>query len=440
MIKDFFKNKVNQKDVNMPTYVLIFMACYVIWQMGIIWLDANNSILDSAINLSHEFFNNLATICVIVSFIAITILIIKPKYAFKLCKLSTIISLLTTIVLLTNNFVGQCLYILVATCSIMSISSLAIYFYTYNSSNLRKQVLFEMLGTGIISLIFHNDLFKMSSTIYYVVSLILLILFIIGLNKITEIDIKLTTFPQKENNKSFYLGITLLILLFHIAITFGANIVIQIKNGITLFYVGHIAGALLYFLLGKSKIKKSYIPSIYIAIFIVALAIIYVTKINVLSSFLLGIANSAYFILPYYCNLTFKNYLSKAIYIIYNLTGVLQVVLMDFILSLTGNNLNSLISVYATIAIISLGVLFIINHDVSNKIDKMLKKEKKESLFLDLSESEKNIAELMIKNYSNSEIAESVFLSPNTIKFHIKNIFRKLNINSRKELIKLFDE
>lgn len=69
----------------------------------------------------------------------------------------------------------------------------------------------------------------------------------------------------------------------------------------------------------------------------------------------------------------------------------------------------------------------------------MLKLENKETLFLKLSSNERKIAELMLKDYSNNEIAESLFLSPNTIKFHIKNVLAKLNVSNKKELIKLFN-
>lgn len=68
----------------------------------------------------------------------------------------------------------------------------------------------------------------------------------------------------------------------------------------------------------------------------------------------------------------------------------------------------------------------------------MLIKEKKDTLLLNFSNTEKNIVDLILKDYSNKEIASTIYLSQNTIKFHIKNIFSKLNINSRKELISLF--
>lgn len=50
---------------------------------------------------------------------------------------------------------------------------------------------------------------------------------------------------------------------------------------------------------------------------------------------------------------------------------------------------------------------------------------------LDLSEREYEVLQLMAKGYSNAEIAESLFLSVNTIKTHVSNLFVKMNVESR---------
>jgi DNA-binding CsgD family transcriptional regulator len=54
-----------------------------------------------------------------------------------------------------------------------------------------------------------------------------------------------------------------------------------------------------------------------------------------------------------------------------------------------------------------------------------------------LTDKEKEVVELLLKGYTYKGIAERLFISENTMKFHIKNIYQKLNINSKMELIKL---
>lgn len=51
-----------------------------------------------------------------------------------------------------------------------------------------------------------------------------------------------------------------------------------------------------------------------------------------------------------------------------------------------------------------------------------------------LVEREVEVLNLLVKRYSNPQIAESLFISVNTVKFHVKNIFEKMGIKSRMEV------
>lgn len=53
-----------------------------------------------------------------------------------------------------------------------------------------------------------------------------------------------------------------------------------------------------------------------------------------------------------------------------------------------------------------------------------------------LSKREKEIAEFIIEGYSNSDISEKLHISSSTVKNHVYNIYKKLNIKNRYELIK----
>jgi DNA-binding NarL/FixJ family response regulator len=52
----------------------------------------------------------------------------------------------------------------------------------------------------------------------------------------------------------------------------------------------------------------------------------------------------------------------------------------------------------------------------------------------DLTAQEAQIAELARQGHSNPEIGAQLFLSPRTIEWHMRKIFAKLDISSRKEL------
>jgi DNA-binding CsgD family transcriptional regulator len=57
-----------------------------------------------------------------------------------------------------------------------------------------------------------------------------------------------------------------------------------------------------------------------------------------------------------------------------------------------------------------------------------------------LTEKEYEVVNLLLRGYTYKVIAESLFISENTIKYHVKNIYQKLNINSKMELIKIFGD
>lgn len=52
-----------------------------------------------------------------------------------------------------------------------------------------------------------------------------------------------------------------------------------------------------------------------------------------------------------------------------------------------------------------------------------------------LTHREKEILELMAEGKSNKEISESLFISLETVKSHVKNILKKLNVKSRVEAV-----
>ena len=55
-----------------------------------------------------------------------------------------------------------------------------------------------------------------------------------------------------------------------------------------------------------------------------------------------------------------------------------------------------------------------------------------------LTKQEQNILNLLLEDKTNNEIAEVLFVSLSTVKTHVNNIYKKLNVQSREEVKLLF--
>ncbi|WP_052467110.1 helix-turn-helix domain-containing protein [Psychroserpens damuponensis] len=57
-----------------------------------------------------------------------------------------------------------------------------------------------------------------------------------------------------------------------------------------------------------------------------------------------------------------------------------------------------------------------------------------------LTKQEQNVLNLILDDNTNKDIAEALFVSVSTVKTHVNNVYKKLNVNSRDELKSLFSK
>jgi DNA-binding CsgD family transcriptional regulator len=56
-----------------------------------------------------------------------------------------------------------------------------------------------------------------------------------------------------------------------------------------------------------------------------------------------------------------------------------------------------------------------------------------------LTEAERSVAEIVAAGYTNREAAAKLFVSPHTVDYHLRHIFRKLDIESRVQLARIVE-
>ena len=96
------------------------------------------------------------------------------------------------------------------------------------------------------------------------------------------------------------------------------------------------------------------------------------------------------------------------------------------------NWLYYLVFIIATISIAINIILF-------SKLNKKAQKSTTD-LKQSLTKQEQNILELLLSDKSNKDIAEALFVSVSTVKTHINNVYKKLNVQTRNEVKILFNK
>ncbi|PKO07433.1 MAG: hypothetical protein CVU41_01675 [Chloroflexi bacterium HGW-Chloroflexi-3] len=78
---------------------------------------------------------------------------------------------------------------------------------------------------------------------------------------------------------------------------------------------------------------------------------------------------------------------------------------------------------------------FIVSESMVEKLVKLLIEKSEFPINLIISDRELEVLSLIQNGYSNSQIGKHLFLSENTIKTHIKHIYKKMSVSNRKEAI-----
>jgi DNA-binding CsgD family transcriptional regulator len=100
------------------------------------------------------------------------------------------------------------------------------------------------------------------------------------------------------------------------------------------------------------------------------------------------------------------------------------------------HNLKSIENKYSISRLINFILGFLLFALTVYLFSSKLKRNKKENH--ELSKQELNIKKLILEGKSNKDIAEDLFISLSTVKTHITNIYNKLNVSNRTELITKF--
>ncbi|MEY3423073.1 MAG: hypothetical protein RIR48_3403 [Bacteroidota bacterium] len=109
-------------------------------------------------------------------------------------------------------------------------------------------------------------------------------------------------------------------------------------------------------------------------------------------------------------------------------------------INLVLHNYPVLIFLMVVVSSLLVAIYFQINSRRISRLSNQIKEQSKiksegiDALLNELSERQKEVYDLIISGKSNKEIMTKLFIEQSTLKSHINQIYKKLNIKSRREL------
>jgi len=104
------------------------------------------------------------------------------------------------------------------------------------------------------------------------------------------------------------------------------------------------------------------------------------------------------------------------------------------------NNYPALITLMITVSLILVAIYFHINSKKISELSNQIKEQSQSKddgiidLIEGLTERQREVYDLILLGMTNKEIMNKLFIEQSTLKSHINQIYRKLDIKSRREL------
>lgn len=431
---------IKNNKITVKNYLLAFIETFSIWQMGVIYYSSKTLTINS-INPLPVTLDNSVLIIFIGYILGMIFIYFFPKKTILIGRIIMIISLLSSLLLFFNipSLLFKVLYyILTFNC---------VFFISVNTSmiinlySLKSALMDAVIGAIVVGLsisIFQNDIIPSNFTLFNIISCICLSLIVIALFKL---PIKMKTNFLTENDKikippkKSVIGLILIQTLCCLLTLFTASLSESVINGVSVSYFGlFISGLIAYILYRKNKLNSFKLCKYFFGICSLGF-VLYLIPNNITSYFGLLLQGFGLFnilIAPFLIANLFETYPSKAIAPIVIIIDLLAVIINSLLLELFRNNCTLLYITYSSISIACVIVYLMIEQNL--ELQSLYKISNKNILNVSLSKRELEVTELLLKGYSNKEIANKLNISNYTVNDHIKNIYRKTDTHSRMEL------
>ncbi len=410
--------------------------------------------------------DNLTLLIVAGYVCSIILMIAAPKTVIRLCRVSTAVALVSALGLflpLAPGILTVLIYIQCFCCCFMiGFESATMVHYFTDNSVVRHLLIAYPIGYTVIAFI-QSDFIPVDFSVFRILMVIMLVLLLIFYIKIPAgSGIR---FVKKSDGlvvpKRFLVGFFLLAFLGALLGVIAPAAAAEVENGVFAAYIGCAASSVIVYLLYKKTARHpicfvTYIIGISAVGYVLLVVSEYMPRIGIVACVMIGVGMAACALLPLFALLVVKQYPSKLIVPCYIALAMLAVIVQSVIVEVFRASPVLLNLSYLVIVIILAVIFFMVEPYLiysirrrfeesaigyaSNEAEQPKNEEEPENTesVLDLlTKRESEIVALISCGHSNGDIAKMLFISEYTVKDHTKNIYRKLGVHSRFELIAL---
>lgn len=449
---------------------ILFFSLYSAWQLSFVFQGQVLFILFEKYSVSLSNITLFSIAALFIGLILSGYLVDKLEKSRATLIWITVFSIAGTLIFyLPYSFLWDISLIILSFISGIYIAAWGFYYKTYSTSNNRvKTIAKALIFSNLIMVIINIIAINLSPYIGLTLAILCLVTSLLVIKKSSS--------PKEKTNNEAITNIVdiskpvLLLYIFIAIITVTSGLMYQVINPA---YSHHRAFAswywavpylvALYILMKSSKkVNKAYI--LYLAIAMIGLSFVFflILDRSVLSYIIVNTLMMGAFGV---CDLFWWSIIGELLDYVKNPAKLLGLGLSANVLgiligsaigakiNIMSNTLNSasfaLLIVFLILIILPLlnkHLSIIINEHIflfriynyeKEIIDDRISIRKK---YPNLTDRENEIVELLLSGRTYKMIAEELFLSENTIKTHIKNIYSKYNIQSKAELIKALQE
>jgi len=442
-----------KKRIDYPLSRLICFVMFTIWQMGFIFYMGPTLTVDGKTPLPVDMDNTTTLIAVCYILNILWLVLIPGKYVYA-ARAGVVIALISNIGLflpLTADMLVLLLYIqCFCCCFIIGFETATMVFLLSEKTTIMHLLLAYPIGYIIIAIL-QNDIAAIPFSWFrcgIVIMLIMLIYFYFNLPANV-----MPQFVRKSDGlvfpKRLYYGVYGLVLLACLFGVIGPAATAEITHGVSFMYIfAALTGVTIYYIYKKHNIHPLKSVSFIIMTgtigFILLFFSRYIPALGLPACGLIGIGLISCALLPLFGVVLNKQYPSKYIPAVIMSFAVVAVLISSGMLEAFRDDINKLymsyIAIVVVMAIIYLQLAPYMLRALNEKISGLAEApEEVPQQLTSLTERELEVADLISRGYSNRDIAKMLFISEHTVKDHTKNIYRKLEIHSRFELLALIN-